>query len=71
MGSWPASERARYALQVVARESTPFFSQVKFIHDQTSSNPKYRGFFHGIREIVREQGEPLRGRGISSRLERT
>lgn len=34
-------------------------SQVKFIHDQTSPNPKYRGFFHGVREIVREQGEPL------------
>lgn len=33
-------------------------SQVKFIHDQTSPNPKYRGFFHGVREIVREQGEP-------------
>ncbi|KAL0626008.1 Tricarboxylate transport protein, mitochondrial [Plecturocebus cupreus] len=29
---------------------------VKFIHDQTSPNPKYRGFFHGVREIVREQG---------------
>uniref|UniRef100_A0A803VYT4 Citrate transport protein n=1 Tax=Ficedula albicollis TaxID=59894 RepID=A0A803VYT4_FICAL len=33
--------------------------KVKFIHDQTSPNPKYRGFFHGVREIVREQG--LRG----------
>lgn len=31
--------------------------QVKFIHDQTSPNPKYRGFFHGVREIVREQGK--------------
>ncbi|KAF5915646.1 hypothetical protein HPG69_015266 [Diceros bicornis minor] len=31
--------------------------KVKFIHDQTSSNPKYRGFFHGVREIVREQGD--------------
>lgn len=30
--------------------------KVKFIHDQTSPNPKYRGFFHGVREIVREQG---------------
>ncbi|KAG8521954.1 Tricarboxylate transport protein, mitochondrial [Galemys pyrenaicus] len=30
--------------------------KVKFIHDQTSSNPKYRGFFHGVREIIREQG---------------
>ena len=30
--------------------------KVKFIHDQTSPNPKYRGFFQGVREIVREQG---------------
>ncbi|XP_048199410.1 tricarboxylate transport protein, mitochondrial [Perognathus longimembris pacificus] len=30
--------------------------KVKFIHDQNSPNPKYRGFFHGVREIVREQG---------------
>ncbi|XP_063299900.1 tricarboxylate transport protein, mitochondrial-like [Pelobates fuscus] len=33
--------------------------KVKFIHDQASSAPKYRGFFHGVREIIREQG--LRG----------
>ncbi|XP_012517061.1 PREDICTED: tricarboxylate transport protein, mitochondrial isoform X1 [Propithecus coquereli] len=31
--------------------------KVKFIHHQTSANPKYRGFFHGVREIVREQGD--------------
>jgi len=31
--------------------------KVKFIHDQTQPNPKYRGFVHGIREIVREEGE--------------
>ncbi|NWZ50296.1 TXTP protein, partial [Haliaeetus albicilla] len=30
--------------------------KVKFIHDQCSPKPKYRGFFHGVREIVREQG---------------
>ncbi|XP_067163440.1 tricarboxylate transport protein, mitochondrial [Apteryx mantelli] len=30
--------------------------KVKFIHDQCSPQPKYRGFFHGVREIVREQG---------------
>lgn len=30
---------------------------MKFIHDQTSANPKYRGFFHGVREIIRTQGE--------------
>lgn len=33
--------------------------KVKFIHDQTQPNPKYRGFFHGVREIVRQEG--LRG----------
>lgn len=33
--------------------------KVKFIHDQNSPNPKFRGFFHGVREIVRSQG--LRG----------
>ncbi|XP_044296653.1 tricarboxylate transport protein, mitochondrial [Varanus komodoensis] len=33
--------------------------KVKFIHDQCSPQPKYRGFFHGVREIIREQG--LRG----------
>uniref|UniRef100_A0A8C9XCQ6 Solute carrier family 25 member 1 n=1 Tax=Sander lucioperca TaxID=283035 RepID=A0A8C9XCQ6_SANLU len=27
--------------------------KVKFIHDQTSANPKYKGFFHGVREIIR------------------
>ena len=30
--------------------------KVKFIHDQTQPNPKYRGFFHGVREIVRQEG---------------
>ncbi|XP_078062110.1 tricarboxylate transport protein, mitochondrial-like [Mustelus asterias] len=30
--------------------------KVKFIHDQSSHNPKYHGFFHGLREIIREQG---------------
>ncbi|XP_057184713.1 tricarboxylate transport protein B, mitochondrial-like isoform X2 [Triplophysa rosa] len=30
--------------------------KVKFIHDQTSANPKYRGFYHGVREIIRTQG---------------
>ena len=30
--------------------------KVKFIHDQTQPNPKYKGFFHGVREIVRSEG---------------
>jgi len=30
--------------------------KVKFIHDQTQPNPQFRGFFHGVRTIVRQQG---------------
>ncbi|KAL0994966.1 hypothetical protein UPYG_G00130070 [Umbra pygmaea] len=30
--------------------------KVKFIHDQVSLAPRYRGFFHGVREIIRDQG---------------
>jgi len=30
--------------------------KVKFIHDQTSANPKYRGFGHGVVSIVRAEG---------------
>uniref|UniRef100_A0AAY5KFI4 Solute carrier family 25 member 1 n=1 Tax=Esox lucius TaxID=8010 RepID=A0AAY5KFI4_ESOLU len=30
--------------------------KVKFIHDQSSAKPKYRGFYHGVSEIIRTQG---------------
>ncbi|XP_013785112.1 tricarboxylate transport protein, mitochondrial-like [Limulus polyphemus] len=30
--------------------------KVKFIHDQSRANPHYRGFFHGVRMIVKEHG---------------
>lgn len=33
------------------------FFQVKMIHDQCSLRPRYRGFFHGVSVIVREQGK--------------
>ena len=33
--------------------------KVKFINDQQSAKPKYKGFSHGVRMIVREEG--LRG----------
>ena len=33
--------------------------KVKFIHDQTQPNPQYRGFFHGVRTIVRQEGQWL------------
>lgn len=40
---------------VIPQESV----KVKFINDRCSDQPKYKGLFHGIREIVREKG--LRG----------
>lgn len=30
--------------------------KVKFINDQRSSNPRFKGFVHGVSTIVREQG---------------
>ncbi|PVD32736.1 hypothetical protein C0Q70_08181 [Pomacea canaliculata] len=30
--------------------------KVKFINDQTSARPHYRGFFHGVSQIVKEHG---------------
>lgn len=30
--------------------------KVKFINDQRSGNPKYKGFFHGVGMIVRQEG---------------
>jgi len=30
--------------------------KVKFIHDYTSPQPKYKGFVHGVSSIIREQG---------------
>ncbi|XP_066590592.1 putative tricarboxylate transport protein, mitochondrial [Prorops nasuta] len=30
--------------------------KVKFINDQRSPNPRYRGFFHGVKLIVKEHG---------------
>ncbi|KAH8278633.1 hypothetical protein KR018_006319 [Drosophila ironensis] len=30
--------------------------KVKFINDQRSANPKFRGFFHGVGEIVKSEG---------------
>ena len=31
--------------------------KVKFIHDQRLAKPNYRGFFHGVREIIRAEGK--------------
>ena len=30
--------------------------KVKFINDQTSANPKFKGFFHGVRQIIKAEG---------------
>lgn len=45
------------AMAVLGRMET---INVKFIHDQTSPNPQYGGFFHGVREI--EWGKGLKGK---------
>ena len=31
--------------------------KVKFINDQRSANPKFRGFLHGVGQIVRTEGK--------------
>ena len=36
--------------------------KVKFINDQTSAKPHYRGFFHGVSQIVKEQGNETVGK---------
>ena len=30
--------------------------KVKFIHDQTQPNPRFKGFFSGVATIVRQEG---------------
>lgn len=30
--------------------------KVKFIHDQTQPKPQYKGFFHGVRTIIKQEG---------------
>lgn len=30
--------------------------KVKFINDQRSANPQFKGFFHGVRTIVAQEG---------------
>lgn len=34
--------------------------KVKFINDQRSANPRFKGFFHGVGLIVKEQGVLIR-----------
>ncbi|XP_051540611.1 tricarboxylate transport protein A, mitochondrial-like isoform X1 [Myxocyprinus asiaticus] len=42
--------------------------KVKFIHDQCSLRPRYRGFFHGVREIIRDQGFRGTYQGLTATL---
>lgn len=42
--------------------------KVKFIHDQNSANPKYKGFSHGVREIVREFGISGLYKGVTATI---
>lgn len=30
--------------------------KVKFVHDQRSAEPKFKGFFHGVSTIVKSEG---------------
>jgi solute carrier family 25 citrate transporter 1 len=42
--------------------------KVKFIHDQNSKNPKYRGFVHGVTEITRQFGVGGLYKGITATI---
>jgi len=42
--------------------------KVKFINDQRSANPKFRGFFHGVHLIVKEHGKKINSREDKSNL---
>ena len=44
--------------------------KVKFIEDQTKPKPKYKGFLHGVRHIVREQGIRSTYQGMSATIMR-
>lgn len=62
---WPAALWGHGISPWLSQDEHIVSPQVKFIHDQCSPKPKYRGFFHGVREIVREQGE---SRGSATRI---
>ena len=42
--------------------------KVKFINDQRSANPRFKGLFHGIRCIVAEQGIKGTYQGLSATI---
>lgn len=60
-GNLPPSKRLLCGLGAGVAEAifavTPMETiKVKFINDQQSANPRYRGFLHGVREIIKQQG---------------
>ncbi|ODM91392.1 putative tricarboxylate transport protein, mitochondrial [Orchesella cincta] len=42
--------------------------KVKFINDQRSPNPRFRGFFHGVREIIKSDGIGGVYKGLSATI---
>lgn len=42
--------------------------KVKFINDQASPNPRFKGFFHGVREIVRTEGLKGTYQGVTATI---
>ncbi|XP_021966873.1 putative tricarboxylate transport protein, mitochondrial [Folsomia candida] len=42
--------------------------KVKFINDQRSEKPKFKGFFHGVREIIRSEGIGGCYKGVSATI---
>ena len=42
--------------------------KTKLIHDQLSNERKYKGFFHGCREIIREKGISGTYRGLTATI---
>lgn len=60
-GNLSASQRLLCGLGAGVAEAifavTPMETvKVKFINDQRSANPQFKGFFHGVRTIIKNEG---------------
>lgn len=42
--------------------------KVKFINDQRSANPKFKGFFHGVSTIVKQEGAGGLYKGVTATI---
>ena len=42
--------------------------KVKFIADQRSANPQYKGFFHGLRTIIAQEGLSGTYKGLTATM---